>query len=287
MTTPSSQRIGLALGGGGARGLAHIPMLEAFDELGIRPAVIAGCSMGALIGALYAAGMPAKEIRSRAESLLSNRIDFLRHVFGNRQTKLTDLVSLKSLMSLHLQGQKLVDLALPDNLPQRIEDTLIPLKIIATDFERMEEVVFEQGSIIQAVGASIAIPGLIEAPLINGRVHVDGGVTNPVPFDRVRENTDLVVAIDVTGKPRPLANGRATNMELAVGSLLIMFNKLAETRRAINPPDIYIKPAIEQFAGGDFFRAREIMQSAETAKEKLKRALGLQLESGATLIERS
>jgi NTE family protein len=273
----TGQRIGLALGGGGARGLGHIPMLEVFDELNITPTCIAGCSMGAVIGACYAAGMSGRELRAHAQKLLSNRIEFAKYVFGSRKAKLIDIFSLKGLMSLHLEGTKLADLALPDHLPQTFETTRIPFKVIATDFERMEEAVLTSGSLVQAVGASIAIPGLIAAPLINGRVHVDGGVTNPVPFDHVRANNDIVVAIDVTGKPKPVSGAKASNMELAVGSLLIMFNQLAESRRALSPPDIYIKPAVDQFGAGDFFKVNEMFAAAEPAKAQLKRALQLRL----------
>jgi NTE family protein len=275
-------RIGLALGGGGARGIAHIAMLEVFDELGIKPAVIAGSSMGALVGACYAGGMSGKDLRDHATKLLSNKIEFAKYVFGSRKTKLTELISLGSLVSLHLGGEKLAELALPDHLPTLIEDMPIPLKIIATDFELMEEVVLTRGSVSTAVGASIAIPGLIEAPRINGRVHVDGGIVNPVPFDHVRDGMDIVVAIDVTGKPKPLVNGRASNIELAVGSILIMFNQLAETRRALSPPDIYIKPMVNGFGVGDFFQVKEILDATIASKDNLKRLLERQIN--ATLI---
>ncbi len=105
-----------------------------------------------------------------------------------------------------------------------------------------------QGSIVQAVAASIAIPGLIVGPRIDGHIHVDGGVTNPVPFNHVREGMDIVVAIDVTGKPKAVARAHPSNMELAVGSMLIMFNQLAELRRAAAPPDIYIRPEVDTSA---------------------------------------
>jgi NTE family protein len=275
-------RIGLALGGGGARGLAHIPMLEVFDDLGLKPAVIAGCSMGALVAACYAGGMSGKDLREHALQLLSNRIEFAKYVFGSRKTRIADLLSLKSFSALHLSGEKLADLALPDFLPKTIENTVIPLKLITADFELMEEVVLTSGSLVTGVGASIAIPGLITAPKINGRVHVDGGIVNPVPFDKVRDGMDIVVAIDVTGKPKPIGNGHASNMDLAIGSLLIMFNQLAETRRALSPPDIYIKPNVEQFGAGDFFRLRELLAAAEPAQEQLKRLLDKQVN--ATLI---
>ncbi|MGB3142121.1 MAG: patatin-like phospholipase family protein, partial [Aestuariivirga sp.] len=185
--------------------------------------------------------------------------------------------SLQGLLSLHLQGEKLVELALPDTLSKNIEEAVIPLRIIATDFERMEERVLSQGSIIQAVAASIAIPGVIVGPRIEGHIHVDGGVTNPVPFNHVREGMDIVVAIDVTGKPKALARAHPSNMELAVGSMLIMFNQLADLRRAVSPPDIYIRPEVEGFGTREFFKPREIFEAATASKDKLKRALELRM----------
>ena len=274
-------KIGLALGGGGARGLAHIPMLEAFDELGLKPAMIAGCSMGALVGAAYAGGMSGRELREHALSLLSNRMAMARHVFGAKGGRFGNLLSVKGLMSLQLEGRKLADIALPDHLPQMLENHAIPLKIIVTDYERMEEVVIETGHVHEAVGDSIAIPGLISAPLINGRIHVDGGVKNPVPFNHVTEGMDMVVAIDVTGRPRPRAAKHPSNLELAIGSLLIMFHELADLRRAQRPPDIYIEPDIEGFNAGDYFKAKEIFSSCEPAKQRLKRALDLRVNAKA------
>ena len=270
-------KIGLALGGGSARGLAHISMLEVFDELGLKPAIIAGCSMGALVGAAYASGISAKEMRQQSEKILSNRMDAARYVFGTKKSKIGDILSLQGLLSLHLQGEKLVELVLPEGTAKNIEDTAIPLRIVTTDYERMEERMISRGNLVQAVAASIAIPGVIVAPIIDGHVHVDGGVTNPVPFDHVREGMDIVVAIDVNGKPKPSKRAHHSNMELALGSMLIMFNQIAELRRAASPPDIYIKPDVEQFGSGDFFKAREVFEAAEPGKDKLKRALELRL----------
>ena len=214
-----------------------------------------------------------------AEALLSNRVEFARYVFGARKTKPLELLSLGGLASLHLDGERLADLGMPDHLPKNIEDTKIPFKVITTDYERMEEAVFTTGSLITAVGASIAIPGVISAPRINGRIHVDGGVVNPVPFDHVRDGVDIVVAIDVTGRPRPTNGGKAGNMELAIGSLLIMFNRMAELKRALSPPDIYVVPKVDQFGSADFFCAREIMAAAEPAKDELKRKLEKMISS--------
>ena len=269
----SGPRIGLALGGGSARGLAHIPMLEVFDELGLKPSVICGCSIGALVGAGYAAGLSGKELRERAEMLLSTKIETMRYVFGHKRTRLRDILSLKSLGSMHIKGEKLVGLALPDGVPANIEELKIPFKVIATDFDAREERVFTKGPLIPAVAASIAIPGVIISPLIDDRILVDGGITNPVPFDHVRAGNDIVVAIDVTGRPRPPVRSHHSNKELAIGSLLIMFHQVAVLRRAANPPDIYIEPGVRSFKGNDFFKLQELFEASQSAKDELKREI--------------
>lgn len=269
----SAPRIGLALGGGSARGLAHIPMLEVFDEMGLKPSVIAGCSIGAMIGAAYASGMPAKDIGRHARKVLANRLGAMRYVFGDKRARFTDLLALKSFGSMQLNGERLVALALPDGVAARVEETVIPFKVITTDFLELCEHVIESGPMIQAVAASIAIPGIISAPAIAGRLHVDGGVTNPVPFNHVREGSDIVVAIDVTGRPKPIRGKHASNLELAIGSMLIMFNQIAELRHSLAPTDIYVEPPISGFNSGEFFRAEELMDASARDKDKLKRAL--------------
>lgn len=268
----SDPKIGLALGGGSARGLAHIPMLEVFDELGLKPSIIAGSSIGALIGAGYAGGMSAREIRERAEMLLANRLGAMRYIFGARKTRLSDLLALRGLASLHVQGEKLVDLALPDHLPVNIEDMPITFKVVTTNYDLMTEHVFESGPMLRAVAASIAIPGVILGPVIDGHIHVDGGITNPLPFDHARQGMDIVIAIDVTGRPRKPAGKHHSNMELAIGSLLIMFRQVANLKRAISPPDIYVESLMD-FSAGDFFKLPELLKAAEPAKDQLKREL--------------
>lgn len=272
----SDPKIGLALGGGSARGLAHIPMLEVFDELGLKPSIIAGSSIGALIGACYAGGMTAREIRERAEMLLANRLGAMRYIFGARKTRLADLLALRGLASLHVQGEKLVDLALPDHLPVNIEDMPITFKVVTTNYDLMTEHVFESGPMLRAVAASIAIPGVILGPVIDGHIHVDGGITNPLPFDHARQGMDIVIAIDVTGRPRKPAGKHHSNMELAIGSLLIMFRQVANLKRAISPPDIYVESLMD-FSAGDFFKLPELLKAAEPAKDQLKRELEKQI----------
>ena len=270
-------KIGLALGGGAARGVAHIPMLEVFDELGIKPAVIAGTSIGALIGVVYAAGASGADIRQHTERLFGHRFDLARHLFGARGAWLTELLSVTGFSSLHIQTEKLVSLLLPDDVPKTFEELEIPFKVVVTDYEQMVERVITSGPLVPAIAASIAIPGIFQPAKLDGRLHVDGGVTNPVPFDHVRAGMDVVVAIDVSGRPRAVGQKMPSNMELAVGSMHIMFKELADMRRALNPPDIYLRPAVDKYGAGEFLRWREIMASASVAQTQLRRSLKVRL----------
>ena len=273
MESDKKIKIGLALGGGASRGIAHVAMLEAFDELGIKPALIIGCSIGALIGAGYAGGMSGAEIREHVLQALSSKFGMMRHIFGTRRTRLNQIISLHGLHALNFDGRKLADVFLPDHLPQRIEDFPIPFKVVTTDYERHEEVLISSGPVIDAVGASIAIPGIISGPRINGRLHLDGSIKNPVPFDHARADNDLVVAIDVIGKPSAAQNRMPSNMEVLIGSALIMSRELAELRRRVASPDIYLTPDVDEFGAAEFYRAKEILAAAEPAKDRLKWAL--------------
>jgi len=273
--------IGLALGGGSARGLAHITMLEAFDELGVKPSIIAGCSMGSLIGAAYASGFSAREIAEHACDVLGNKIDAARHIFSNPNKSVFNLVDLKGLSALRIDGEELAALVLPDGYAQRVEDTEIPLKIVATDFHAQKETVFTEGPLLQAVAASIAIPGIIAAPEIDGRLYVDGGMTNPVPFDLITNDAEFIVAVDVTGRPPSGKRKHLSNFELASGAMLTMFRQIAMLKREHAPPHVYIEPAINQFTAADFFKVREILAVAKPAKEELKRALEIRLNASA------
>ena len=141
----SELRIGLALGGGSARGLAHITVLEAFDDVGIKPHAMTGTSAGALIASAYASGMTAWEIREHACALLAGRLEAARHILRKQSGRLLDLIDLKGFGSVQIDGAELVRLALPDAVAERIEDTAIPLRIVTTDFYRQAEITLDSG----------------------------------------------------------------------------------------------------------------------------------------------
>ncbi len=126
---------------------------------------------------------------------------------------------------------------------------------------------------VSAVAASIAIPGVISAPVIDGKVLVDGGMTNPVPFDKLPEDCEHTIAIDVTGRPVPKPDRHPSNTQLMIGAMLTMFHQIAELRRRDDPPDTYLMPFVDAFQAPDFFRIDEILEAAKPEKERLKRAL--------------
>ncbi len=273
-------RIGLALGGGGARGLAHIAMLEVFDELGIKPSVIAGTSAGALIGAAYASGVPAAQIRAHAEQVLSNRVEFARHLFGRGHGTLSRLIDVRFLGSVQVGGETLTRLVLPEGVAERVEDTVIPFKVVATDFYAGRATVIEEGPLVAAVAASIALPGLIAAPRSDGRVMIDGGITNPLPFDQVQAMSDVVVAIDVTGGPVERGPRGPSNADLAFGASQIMQKAITALMLEMNAPDILITPDVDRFRVLEFFRVHEIIEAARPAADELREKLDQALRAG-------
>lgn len=269
MAKPAEPRIGLALGGGGARGLAHIAILEAFDEAGIKPAAIAGTSIGALIGAAYAAGYSAAEIRNHAELLLANRIEAARRFFADPRVRMLDLLNLRRFSGAFLDGESLARIALPEAVPETFEELKIPLTVVATDFYGRKELALNEGALLPAVAASLALPGLISPKRLGGRLLIDGGVTNPLPFDLLGE-VDFTVAVDVTGRPVGEPSRRPSGSELWFRSSMIMQHLIVQAKIERRPPDVLIVPDVDQFRVLEFLRIREILAATARAKGELK-----------------
>ncbi|MDP9138637.1 MAG: patatin-like phospholipase family protein [Pseudomonadota bacterium] len=274
-----SLRIGVALGGGGARGLAHIAMLQAFDELGLRPHCLAGTSIGALVGAAYASGISAREIAEHAVDVLANRVRLAQRLLSGRQSNPTALVSFRAFGPVMINGMRLTELFFPQGVCLRLEDTPIRFSVSATDFYAHKEMAITRGPLREAVAASISLPGIIAAPRIDGRYVIDGGMVNPVPVNHIDKDTDLTVAIDVTGGPVPGLGRDPGNRDLWFGAAQIMQRQIVGLRNREHPPDILIEPAVDKFRVLEFFKIRAILAAAVPAKERLKRKLALAIES--------
>ncbi len=276
-TTPS---IALALGGGGARGLAHIVMLEAFDELGIKPKVMAGTSIGAIFGAAYASGLSAKEIRAHAEEALTVRFDLVRELFAARARGLPSLQRFFSTPAALLAPDALLDILLPSRVVRDFSQLTIPLKIIATDFYGLDMVVLSEGPLRRAVAASMCLPAVFEPVIIDGRVLLDGGLTNPLPYDLVMDSADITVAIDVTGAPVPHANRAHPSVtEALMGSAFIFERSIIREKLKVSQPDIYIEAGTSHFQLLDVFKVKDILAAAAPAKERLKVQLARVLDA--------
>ena len=196
-TAERTPEIALVLGAGGARGLSHIAVLEAFDELGVKPARIAGCSIGAIIGAAYAAGLSGRELREHALSTFRDRARVIARLLDCRVGKLADLVRGLGNPVL-IDGERLLDLFWPEAVPDRFEELAIPFTAIAADYHRHSVVMLHDGPLTPAVAASLAIPGLVRPVALGGRVLIDGGAIDPLPYRDLLAPNRIVVAVDVS-----------------------------------------------------------------------------------------
>ena len=196
-----SKTFGLALGAGGARGLAHIAVFEALDELGKQPAAIVGSSVGSLLGAAYAAGMSGKQMRRFVTALAHNRGEVFRRLIAARASTISTFFNLGLGSAMLVDAEKFCGQFLPDDIPDDFEDLEIPLTVVATDLYRRQAAVFSSGSLKPALAASIALPTVMRPVVVNKRILIDGGAINPLPFDLLRGRVDVVVAVDLSGEP--------------------------------------------------------------------------------------
>jgi NTE family protein len=272
--------IALALGGGGARGLAHILMLEVFDELGIRPKVIAGTSIGAIFGAAFASGLSAKLIRAHVEEALSQRFGIARYLLSARSDPVLKILNFLPIRSSLLNPESLLELMLPSAMARDFAHLEIPLKIVATDYYAQEQAILTEGSLRTAVAASIALPALFTPVTVNGRMLMDGGLTNPLPFDILNGEADFTVAIDVSGAPVPHGKRPHPSAFAALmSSSQIMQRTIVREKLKVQQPDIYIDVEVDEYYVLDFHRFAQILKAAAPAKEQLRRQLDRVLTS--------
>lgn len=265
-------RIGLALGGGGARGLAHIPVMEAFDDLGVKPHAMAGTSIGALLGAAYAGGKSGEEIRAFAEETFRDRNAVLARLWKLRPKRFAELFGGAGLPQF--DPVKVLEAFVGTAIPATFDDLSIPMAVLSTDFFGCREVDIRSGPLHEAIAASIAIPALFRPVTIGGKVMIDGGVVNPLPFDALPKSCDLIVAVDVIGSPFPR---RKTKMPRATDALFgatqILMQSITAEKLKSRQPDILVRPDIDSFRVLDFLKAQKILEAAEPTRDKVKREL--------------
>lgn len=254
-------------------------MLQAFDEIGVRPHRIAGTSMGAIVGSIYASGNSAADIMAAIDEMIISRGDTLRDILNKR-----DLRRWFEFLDPHFGRGGIVKAAnfkafIAEGLVMpTFEELEIPLKIVAADYWSREEVVISSGDLPTAIRASMAVPGVIAPIERDGHVLIDGGVVNPVPYDLWDDDCDFTVAIDVSGS-------RSSGKRTIPGVFDSMFNAFQIMQRSIvnekikaNPPDVLIRPEIKGVRVFEFYKAPNVYRQAGDAKRQLTEALEGALE---------
>ncbi|MGD0024045.1 MAG: patatin-like phospholipase family protein [Xanthobacteraceae bacterium] len=264
----------LALGSGGARGLAHIAVIEALDDMGVQPAAIAGASIGALIGAAYAAGMRGRDIRRHVIGFAHNPGETMRRLIAARAGTLADLFFGAFGQATQIDAEKFCAQFLPEAVPADFSALAIPLIVVATDLHARQEAALSSGPLYPALAASIAIPGLFRPVGLDGRILVDGGAVNPLPFDRLAGRADIIVAVDVFGVPPAHRADMPSGWECVYITLNVMGSAIVAAKLNHSAPDLVIRPNVAIFRALDFYQASAILRSAEAVKAEVKEKLG-------------
>lgn len=282
-TSKSQPKVGLVLSGGGAKGFAHIGVLKVIDSLGIKIDYVAGTSMGAIIGSLYATGYSGKQLEAMFNSqdfaeLINDEFPRSAKSFYERENSEKYAVSLPfdrfriNLPSALSRGQNvynlLYQLMLPVNEINDFEKLPIPFFCIATDIETGESVIMDKGKLAEAVTASGALPSLFQPVVIGDRILIDGGVTNNFPVEELRaKGMDVIIGVDVQDalKERELLKS-APDILLQINN----FRTINAMRNKAPLTDIYIKPDITNYSVISFNDGDNIIANGESAaKAKL------------------
>ncbi|MHA1158535.1 MAG: patatin-like phospholipase family protein [Alphaproteobacteria bacterium] len=260
--TPRPAKIGLALGGGSALGLAHIGVIRALEERGIVPDVVAGTSMGAVIGAAYVFGV-LDEVEEAAHGV--NWFEVMR------------LLDIRLFRSGLINGDAIVNEMRRYIADAVLEDAGRPFAIVASDLANNEEVTINTGSAIDAIRASISVPGVFRPVQRNGRLLVDGGLKNPVPVSTCRAmGADRVIAVDVFGDyagqvaAAGLVAGEKFDgglFEMATMSVVMAVSTIAEKNAIIDPAEVTIVPKVGHIKPYDFMEAEALIKEGRAATE--------------------
>jgi NTE family protein len=272
-----SPTFGIAFGGGGARGLAHIHVIETLDELGIRPVAIAGSSIGAIMGAGMAAGMTGKEIHAYVRSILGRRAEVAARMWRARPGTFAEAME-GGLRVSQFNVERILKAFLPDTIPDTFAELKIPLKVTATDYFGHKLAVFTEGDLLSALGASSAIPALFRPVKRDGLTLIDGGIYNPVPFDLMEHDADVTIAVDVIGAPYEGEGRRPRSIDLMFGATQLMMQSIIASKLMQCRPDILIRPPVSRFRVLDFLKVDAVMAETASVKDELKRAIEAALE---------
>ena len=242
---PRPPRVGLALGGGAARGFAHIGVIQVLEEAGIRPDLVAGTSAGSLVAALYASGKTPAELVALADAM--------------DETAITDWSYPGRGV---IRGEALARFVRNATGGRQIEQMRLPLGIVATDLDSGGAILFRRGDTATAVRASSAVPAVFQPVRIGSREYVDGGLVAPVPVRFAREmGAEVVVAVDISAAPEGAPTGDAMRMLLQTFSIMGRSINNFELREA----DVVLRPRLPGVSSADFSTRRQSIQAGREA----------------------
>lgn len=242
---PRPPRIGLALGGGAARGFAHIGVIQVLEENGLRPDLVVGTSAGSLVAALYASGKSGAELGLLADSMDESAVT--DWAFPGRGV---------------IRGEALARYVRDHTGGRSIEQMRMPLGIVATDLDSGEPILFQRGDPGVAVRASSAVPAVFQPVKIGLREYVDGGLVSPVPVRFARQmGAELVIAVDISAAPEGSATGDAMRMLLQTFSIMGRSINQFELRDA----DLVLRPLLAGVSGTDFGSRKRSIQAGRDA----------------------
>ncbi len=265
-----NKNIGLALGGGGAKGISHVLVLEALEEMGLKPSYVTGTSIGALIGAMYCAGMSTAEMKSIFLEFSLKENESLKHIVTKKHIfKWLDFIAPQFRGRGLLRVENLLTYLFESVHATRFSELEIPLQVIASDFWNRQQVILNEGPLIPAIRASMSLPGLFEPVKINNQVLIDGGAVNPVPFDILPKDCNLVIAVDVISE-RTVSEDIPSLSEAVFNTYQIMQKSIIREKLALKAPDIYFEPNLVNLRVLEFYRANEIFKVAEATKQRLQ-----------------
>jgi len=244
-------RIGLALGGGAARGFAHVGVIQVLEEAGIRPDLVVGTSAGSLVASLYASGKNSAQLRQVAETMEEAAItDWTLPIF-NRGA---------------LRGEALARYVNGQVSGKPIEQMALPLGIVATDLNNGQAVLFRRGDTGTAVRASSAVPAVFQPVKIGGREYVDGGLVAPVPVRQARDmGADLVIAVDISSAPE--GNPANDTLQILLQTFAIMGKSINSFE--LKDADLVVRPALNGVKSADFTARRRSIEAGRAAMQQL------------------
>jgi NTE family protein len=272
LSTVAEPTFALALGGGGARGIAHIHVLEVLDEMGIKPVAISGSSIGAIMGAAYASGMSGKDIREYTIAVMANRVEVMNRLWKLRPAGIGSFLS-NGFKLIPLDIEKVSEAFLPTQIPAQFDDLKIPLFATAVDFYSQEVVDINDGDLRSAISASAAIPGLFKAVRREGRILVDGGICDPVPFEILKGKAEYVIAIDVVGSPDGDHEKVPGTIDSLFGASQLMMQSIISMKLANDHPAILLRPSVNRFKVLDFLKTQKILDATVSVRGELRHAI--------------